>query len=165
MSCEPLHHFAFEKEYNPPHAIARSHRSPQHLQDAESHCAAGGRDGGVCHVACRERVFELQGIWGFTLRVACRALVDARLAVGLSDQRGVRAMVFTLPWGIAEDFKWWTIPLTMVISYFMIGMEIVAEHVEEPFGFDEDDLDLDGMCKTIEASVKELFRPCVGGDA
>jgi putative membrane protein len=39
----------------------------------------------------------------------------------------------------------------------MFGMEIVAEHVEEPFGFDEDDLDLDGMCMTIETSVKEIF--------
>lgn len=65
--------------------------------------------------------------------------------------------LLTLPWGIAEDFKWWTIPLTMVTSYFMFGMEIVAEHVEEPFGFDEDDLDLEGMCKTIESSVDEVF--------
>jgi ion channel-forming bestrophin family protein len=46
--------------------------------------------------------------------------------------------LFTLPWGLVEDFQWWTIPLTIVISYFMIGMEIVAEHVEEPFGYDED---------------------------
>lgn len=67
--------------------------------------------------------------------------------------------LLTLPWGIAEDFKWWTIPLTMVTSYFMFGMEIVAEHVEEPFGFDEDDLDLEGMCKTIKSSVEEVFGP------
>lgn len=65
--------------------------------------------------------------------------------------------LLTLPWGIAEDFKWWTIPLTMVTSYFMLGMEIVAEHVEEPFGLDEDDLDLDGLCTTIEASVEDVF--------
>jgi len=41
-------------------------------------------------------------------------------------------------------------------------MEIVAEHVEEPFGFDEDDLDLDGMCRTIESSVEELLGPARG---
>jgi putative membrane protein len=52
---------------------------------------------------------------------------------------------------------WWTLPLTIVISYFMVGMEIVAEHVEEPFGFDEDDLDLEGMSKTIANSVEEIF--------
>lgn len=47
--------------------------------------------------------------------------------------------------------------LTMVTSYFMLGMEIVAEHVEEPFGLDEDDLDLDGLCNTIESSVKDVL--------
>ncbi len=40
----------------------------------------------------------------------------------------------------------------------MLGMEIVAEHVEEPFGYDDDDLDLDGMCRTINLSVTEIFR-------
>jgi putative membrane protein len=36
-------------------------------------------------------------------------------------------------------------------------MEVVAEHVEEPFGFDEDDLDLEGMSATIANSVEEIF--------
>ena len=65
--------------------------------------------------------------------------------------------LFTLPWGLVQDFKWWTLPLTIVISYFMVGMEVVAEHVDEPFGFDEDDLDLEGMSATIANSVEEIF--------
>jgi putative membrane protein len=44
-----------------------------------------------------------------------------------------------------------------MISYFMLGMEIAAEHTEEPFGEDEDDLDLEGLCRVIEASVDEVF--------
>jgi putative membrane protein len=40
----------------------------------------------------------------------------------------------------------------------MLGLEIVAEQVEEPFGTDEDDLDLDGLCETIRNSVQEIFR-------
>ncbi len=67
-------------------------------------------------------------------------------------------VLLTLPWGVAHDFGWWTLPLTIIVSYFMIGLEIVAEHVEEPFGYDEDDLDLDGICQTIENSVNEIFR-------
>jgi putative membrane protein len=65
--------------------------------------------------------------------------------------------LLSFPWGVAADFQWWTIPLTMIISYFMIGMEIVSEHVEEPFGHDEDDLDLEGLCETIERSVTSVF--------
>ncbi|MCA9172142.1 MAG: hypothetical protein KDB23_30960, partial [Planctomycetales bacterium] len=51
----------------------------------------------------------------------------------------------------------WTIPLTTVVSYFMIGLETVAEHVEEPFGRDDDDLDLDGLCTTIERTVQQIM--------
>ena len=40
-----------------------------------------------------------------------------------------------------------------------LRMEVVAENVEEPFGLDEDDLDLEGMCKTIEQSLDEVFAP------
>jgi putative membrane protein len=62
----------------------------------------------------------------------------------------------TLPWGVAHDFRIWTAPITIITAYFMLGLETVAEHVEEPFGYDEDDLDLDGLCRTIEASVDEV---------
>jgi putative membrane protein len=65
--------------------------------------------------------------------------------------------LITLPWGIAHDFGYWTIPLTVITAYFMIGLETVAEHVEEPFGYDEDDLDLDGLCLTMERSVREII--------
>lgn len=66
-------------------------------------------------------------------------------------------LLLTFPWGISTDFGWWSIPITIFVAYFMIGMEVVAEHVEEPFGYDEDDLDLDGMCTTIQRSVEQIF--------
>ncbi len=69
----------------------------------------------------------------------------------------ITLVLLSFPWGIAHDFGWWTVLITIVVSYFMIGMETIAEHIEEPFGFDEDDLDLDGMCLTIERSVKQIF--------
>jgi putative membrane protein len=67
-------------------------------------------------------------------------------------------ILLTLPWGVAADFGLWTLPLTVITAYFMIGLETVAEHVEEPFGYDEDDLDLEGICAAIESSVAEIFR-------
>lgn len=93
---------------------------------------------------------------------ACERIANTPFVVSYRTflRQCIALFLFTLPWGIAEDFKWWTIPLTMVTAYFMIGMETVAEHVEEPFGFDEDDLDLQGMSDAIERSVRDIFsRP------
>lgn len=90
---------------------------------------------------------------------ACERIRNTRLA--RSYRTFARQCVFlyvaTLPWGIVDDFGWWTVPLTAILSYFMLGLETVAEHTEEPFGHDEDDLDLEGYCRTIEASVTEIF--------
>ena len=69
----------------------------------------------------------------------------------------VLLFLITLPWGISRDFGWWTPPLTAIVAYFMLGLEVVAEHVEEPVGEDEDDLDLDRLCVSIESSVTGQF--------
>ena len=39
----------------------------------------------------------------------------------------------------------------------MLGLETVSEHVEQPFGYDTDDLDLDGLCENIRVTVQEVF--------
>lgn len=70
----------------------------------------------------------------------------------------VALYLVTLPWGIVDSFHWWTVPLTAIISYFMLGLETVAEDVEEPFGHDIDDLDLDKLCHAVESSVTEVFE-------
>ena len=65
--------------------------------------------------------------------------------------------LISFPWGIVDSFGWWTVLLTGIVAYFMLGLETVAGHVEEPFGYDDDDLDLDGLCRTIEITVQEVF--------
>ncbi len=47
--------------------------------------------------------------------------------------------------------------LTLIIGYFLIGLELVAEEIEEPFGTDDDDLQLDRICKGIERSVRQIL--------
>lgn len=90
---------------------------------------------------------------------SCERIRNTRLAS--SYRVFARQCVFlflgTFPWGIVEDFGWWTIPLTMITAYFMLGLETVAEQVEEPFGEDDDDIDLDALCREIECTVGEIF--------
>ncbi len=69
----------------------------------------------------------------------------------------IAVCLLSLPWGITADFGWWTVPLTALTAYFMLGLEVVAEHVEEPFGDDEDDLDLDRLCTAVTDSVQETI--------
>lgn len=64
----------------------------------------------------------------------------------------------TLPWGLVHDFAFWSVPAVTIIGYFMIGIELIAEEVEEPFGRHEDDLELDAICQGMENSVMEIYN-------
>lgn len=71
-------------------------------------------------------------------------------------RQSIAIYLVTLPWGIVDLLHWWMVPVTLVVGYFMIGIEVIAEDVEEPFGHGDDDLKLDEICETIERSVKQI---------
>lgn len=71
-------------------------------------------------------------------------------------RQGILVYLLAVPWGFARDLKYWTVPLGMVLAYLLIGLELIAEEIEEPFGTADDDLRLDEICHGIESSVNDL---------
>lgn len=68
---------------------------------------------------------------------------------------GLLLNVICLPWFIVPSFHWWSIPLMVVSSYFIFGLELLAEEVERPFDDLPNDLPLDAICALIRSSVEE----------
>ena len=64
----------------------------------------------------------------------------------------------TLPFGLVDEFQYYAIPGVMLLTYILVGIELLAEEVEEPFGTDANDLDTDGMSLTIATNAKEILR-------
>ncbi len=82
--------------------------------------------------------------------------------ISLSYRRFIRQVIglylLTLPWGLAEDLGLWAIVTVAMIGYFMIGIELLAEDIEEPFGEHIDDLHLDDLCAAIDRSIREIAQ-------
>lgn len=72
-------------------------------------------------------------------------------------RHSILLVLLSLPWGIVEDFQEWTVLLVLIVSYSLIGIEVIAETIEEPFGTDDDDLDLSGICTGIRTTVSEAL--------
>jgi putative membrane protein len=72
-------------------------------------------------------------------------------------RQSIALYLLTLPWGLMQSFGWWVVPTVAMLGYFMIGVEMIAEAIEDPFGFDEDDIDLDELCRGIEQSVNGII--------
>jgi len=90
---------------------------------------------------------------------ACERIQKSPISVSYRwfIRQSIAIYLLTLPWGLMRSFGWWTVPAVAMLAYFMIGVEMIAEQIEDPFGVDEDDLRLDDLCATIDKSVREIL--------
>ncbi|KAL5536205.1 hypothetical protein ACEPAF_26 [Sanghuangporus sanghuang] len=66
--------------------------------------------------------------------------------------------LFLLPFQIVDEFGWYTIPAVTIAAFFFLGFLAAAEELEQPFGYDENDLDLDLFCREIIHADIEILR-------
>jgi putative membrane protein len=72
-------------------------------------------------------------------------------------RQSIAIYLLTLPLSLVQSFGWWTVVAVTMLAYFMIGIEMIAENIEDPFGKDEDDIRLEEICLTIERSVNDIL--------
>lgn len=92
---------------------------------------------------------------------ACERIKSSPIAVSYRAfmRQGIMLNLLAWPWYLTQLFSvWWTVPPMLIGAYFMIGIELIAEDIEEPFGKDEDDLPLDDICANIKATVSSIFH-------
>ncbi|MDB5287364.1 MAG: hypothetical protein JWR05_2313 [Mucilaginibacter sp.] len=70
--------------------------------------------------------------------------------------RTVYIYCFLLPFGFVDSLGWMTPIIVVFIAYTFVGLEAIADEIEEPFGLEPNDLALNSMCLMIEATLLEL---------
>ncbi|THU99022.1 UPF0187-domain-containing protein [Dendrothele bispora CBS 962.96] len=56
---------------------------------------------------------------------------------------------FALPPQIYPTLKWITIPATVILTFIFFGFLVAGEEIENPFGYDKNDLNLDHFTRNI----------------
>lgn len=69
----------------------------------------------------------------------------------------ILVFIASLPFSFIMHFDYWAIPITLVIFYVFVSLELIAEEIEDPFGKDDNDLPLDDIAQTIANNTKELI--------
>ncbi|KAF9055709.1 Bestrophin, RFP-TM, chloride channel-domain-containing protein [Panaeolus papilionaceus] len=71
--------------------------------------------------------------------------------------------LFFLPFQLVSQFGYYTIPGVALASFIYLGFIAAGEEIEQPFGYDDNDLDLDLFCREIiHADLKHLkISPCL----
>jgi ion channel-forming bestrophin family protein len=68
---------------------------------------------------------------------------------------GLIVYITLAPWSVAPELGWWSIPVLGIGIGFLLGIELAAEAVEEPFGTEGDDLPLEKYCETIAEFMQD----------
>ena len=56
------------------------------------------------------------------------------------------------------QFGYWTVPIVMLVFYFLVSIELISEEIEDPFGEDINDLPLDEICFKIKNNIEEIIE-------
>ena len=70
--------------------------------------------------------------------------------------RTIYLYVLLLPFGLVDATGPMTPVVVAFVAYTFFALEALGAEIEEPFGTEPNDLALDAMCSTIEASLREL---------
>ena len=91
---------------------------------------------------------------------ACERIRNTPIPFGYTIhlKRIMLIYLLTLPFGFIKTMGWYSIPFMMIVFYTMIGIELMGEEIEEPFGTDLNDLPFDDLAAKIQANVDEIRR-------
>lgn len=62
-----------------------------------------------------------------------------------------------LPFQMVKDLTWLTGPFVALVSFTLFGIEAIGLEIENPFGYDRNDLPLDSMCDSIKRNIEDLM--------
>jgi ion channel-forming bestrophin family protein len=62
-----------------------------------------------------------------------------------------------LPFQFVKDIGWWTGLFVAIVSFALFGIEQIGVEIENPFGYDHNDLPLDKICQTIQNNIEEFI--------
>ena len=66
--------------------------------------------------------------------------------------------VALLPFTVITAFGYLTIPVVLFTSYILVGLEMIGEEIEEPFGLERNDLPLNQLSQLIRVNVHDILQ-------
>ena len=76
----------------------------------------------------------------------------------------VGMFIFLLPFGLIPEFQklgehtiWIAVPVTALVSWIYLIMELVGDYSENPFEGMGNDIPMMSLCRTIEIDLKEML--------
>ena len=90
---------------------------------------------------------------------ACERIKKTPIPLAYSEhlKKFIFLFILILPMGFIHELKYMAIPVVMIIYYAFVGLQLIGEEIEDPFGNDANDLPTDQICETVRSSIYEIL--------
>ena len=62
-----------------------------------------------------------------------------------------------LPFATVDDFGWWAVPIVAIVAFTLYGIEGIGVQLEDPFGYDKNDIKMDGIVEDTRQEIMVLL--------
>ena len=102
-------------------------------------------------------LFELIDILNHNLGAYERILsTPIPLAYSIHLRHLIDLYCLLFPFQVIDSLGWLTVPSTCLVAFALFGIEEIGVEIQNPFGYDENDLQLDRYCETIRRNVEQI---------
>ncbi|MFQ3577255.1 MAG: bestrophin family protein [Cytophagales bacterium] len=90
---------------------------------------------------------------------ACERIKNTPIpfAFALHLKRIILLFSIVLPFTLIDDLGYMSVPVVMIIFYILVGIELISEEVEDPFGLDDNDLPMFETAQNIQNNIDNLL--------
>lgn len=107
------------------------------------------------HINLNQRLTALMDVAGICDRIKSTPIP---FSYNLFIKLFITIYVGVLPFTIVQAFGYMTIPAVVLTSYILIGLELIGEEIEDPFGVDRNDLPLNQISQLIRVNVHDILH-------
>lgn len=90
---------------------------------------------------------------------SCERILNTPMPLAYSVHLNHLLFLYCLavPFQLVKDLGWWTIPAAGIISFALLGIEAIGIEIENPFGYDVNDIPLDKLSRGLLDEMNELM--------
>jgi len=107
------------------------------------------------HINLNQYLTSLMDICGICERIKSTPIP---FSYNLFIKLFIMIYVAILPFTVITAYGYLTIPAVVMTSYVLVGLEMIGEEIEEPFGFERNDLPLNQLSQMIRVNVHEILQ-------
>lgn len=89
---------------------------------------------------------------------ACERIIKTPMPLAYSIHLKQLLLIYclALPLEMVDSLTWFTGPIVALISFTLFGIEEIGSEIENPFGYEPNDLPLDTICATMLRNIEDL---------